>query len=237
MKTLNSGAFTQRTDIDTGDGSLTVLMKGAYDLKADAWRVQLSYSSDSPTFLKAGGVDPVKLTTKFLGLGSDGFMTMPGWPANLRGRWLQVAGTGAVDAPGTPTLGGIEGTQMDFMSAFSALEPIDATPTGSGWTLTGRVGADVAVQALGLAGGFRRAQVNVSELEGSGEISIDVAADGTPTELRINGDSITVTSSIPDQLRQSLPLSRGTVQLRELGAPVKLVAPTRRKLIDPSEMS
>jgi hypothetical protein len=236
VTTRNSGAFTHRSTVDLDDGLVTVTQDGVYDLKADAWTLREDYAYDSPSYRRNMPADPANLTARLLSRDGKGYLSMPSWPTEQRGRWLQVAGPGAVPLPDAPAFGGIRSTETDFLAAFMALEPTGLTHFGTGWTLTGRVDTDVAIQVLGLTNDFRREHVNLAELTGSGRVSIEVTPNGTPTGLKIEGSSVTVTSPLSDDLRTTLQVARGTVLLRDLGDPVRIAAPHGHRVIDPAEM-
>jgi hypothetical protein len=237
LQRLNSGAFTHQSFLNTGDGSVTITRDGTYDLKAHAWALRMDYASDSAAFRESMGTEPDNMTVRFLSRGQLGFYSMQHWPTKLRGRWLQVTGPGTVSPPDAPVFGDIEPGEMDFLAAFSALRPTELRPFGQGWTLVGEVDAVAAIQALGLAGDFRAERVKLDELEGRGQVAIDIQADGSPTTLQIDGSSMMVTSTIPQDLRDAMLATRASVLLRDLGEPVEITVPRGRKLIDADEMS
>jgi hypothetical protein len=232
--TAGSGAFSQRSIGDLGDGSVTITLDGSYDLKARIWEGQVRYQSDSPTFRK-GTPDPAKLTTNYRAIGADTYISEPAWPTAMRGRWSQTT-TKQSAGRAASIIGGPQAASPETLAALLALTPTGVRKTGSGWTLTGRVGANQAVPALGLAKGLSQQGVDVATLQGSAEVSVDLGADSRPTELRIDGSSVTLTSKVPDALRKALAHEHGVLDLLEFGQPVTVKAPTGHELITPTKL-
>jgi hypothetical protein len=221
LTTSGTGGFTQRTISQAKDGTVTMVLKGRFDLAAKSWKGRLEYQSDSTTFLKSTPL--ADLTANFIEVGANSFQNLPSRPGKDGKRWVKTSTPSATSFSGSATL----------------LALIDLTPTtvrkqGKGWLLTGTVPAKVAMAALGLG----EAQFDPADnadgaaaLKGTGDVTVSVAADGTPTGLKISGSSVHLTTELPERIRQVLPGQRASLILRDVGKPVNIVAPTGAQLI------
>jgi len=230
----SSGAFSQRDVTDLGDGIVTVTMDGSYDLTARTSQMQESWQTKSPTFLKTTP-NPATLTTNFRDIGPNGYQSKPAWPAALRGRWLQTTSAKTVGQAASLS-GGPKAASPETLAALLALTPTSVKPGATGWTLSGRVRAPYAALALGLGKELRKKSVNVTTMKGSAKITVEVAANGLPSQVRIDGSTLTVTSPLPAGFSAIFPRVQATLDLLEFGQRVKISAPTGHELISPSEM-
>jgi hypothetical protein len=215
-----------------GDGSLTAIRVGHFNLKAKTWEMKQHFESDSVAFL-AENTDIDKVAVHILRSGTDMYLTAEHWPAKLRGRWLKMSVT---DELPEAALSGSDDGEGVFLSPLLNLDPISVVPAGDGWILTGTVKAPIAIAALGLSAGFSKAKVSISDLKGSGEVTIDVGPDASPTGIHLDGGSVRLTSPVPEGLRQALAKQNADVRLSDLRTPVRVTVPAGRDLIDPAEM-
>ena len=212
LATKGTGGFTQRTVSAAKDGTVTMVLKGSFNLPAQSWKGRLEYQSDSKTFLKS---TPLKdLASNYIEVGPDSFQNLPSRKGPDAKRWVKSPTPAATSFNGSATL-----------LALLRLTPTKVRKQGSGWELTGTVPAKIAMSALGVGEVQWNPDGDAGALDGIGNLTVITTADGTPTGLKINGAAVHLTTDLPTRLRQVLPGQHATLILRDLGKPVTIKAP------------
>jgi hypothetical protein len=221
LQQANTGAFEQRLVSVQGAGELTTRQSGRYDLKAGSWLIHLRYTSQPPGIVEQMPREQ-RLGADAILVDSRVYVSLPGGPKALRGRWQE----------GIPLPSDGSGRKT-FLAALFSLQPIAVTPSEHGWTLRGRVSAVDALKALGADGLLRADDVALEKLTGGGEVTVQLGPDYAPTQLQIDGNSVSVKSGLPTWFAKDLPFMRTTTELKDLGHTAPITAPKDLVPLDP----
>lgn len=219
----------QRTTTDAGAAMLvTRLMDSSFDLRRPGWTAHTHYEGNLPPDVgKASNLD-----MDLVAVNGKAYMTMPGWPSTLRGRWLPMA-SGTLPAGAPADVGG-EPFPVVVLRALRA-ESVDVNPNGS-MTITGRVGLKEALGLLGLQAALLKSGIQLSKVEGTAPIQVIVDSRGLPLEMTLKGRDVVAKTTLPSTVMTALGFQYVDVRFTRYGEPLTLAAPPQSRLIDPSEM-
>jgi hypothetical protein len=238
LRRAGTGRFSQRIDVDAGDGLITRLIEGQYDLGAGRWKLTQRFETTSAT-ARAELPDMAELVMEIVADKTAIYLTMPGWPASRRGRWLKyklgdVPGA-APSAAGAADVMASDG-QPQVVDILMNLTPSAAGSASSGVVLTGSVPVGYALAVLGLNSTLAKQGVDVATLTGSAVVEIDVDANGLPSSLKLDGSQVTMTSALPKDVGEALRRETLAINFGGFHQPVSITIPGADKLIDPSEV-
>ncbi len=94
----------------------------------------------------------------------------------------------------------------------------------------------MALPALGLEEALQREQVDVSSLTGTADVVVELGPDYAPTQVRLDGNTVSVTAGLPPAVAKDLAFTRSTTVLTGLGAPIRIQPPAVSKLLPRGEL-
>ncbi|HST81209.1 MAG TPA: hypothetical protein VLL08_05685 [Kineosporiaceae bacterium] len=231
LRKANTGSFQQRTVGIHGAGSVTLAENGTYNLADRSWAIKLRYTSQ-PLELLEQMPRWQRLGADVVAVNSRAYISMPSWPKPLRGRWTEMDSVKPSAGPGP----GSFPVRSFFPAALTSLQPVAVVRREDGWTLRGRVGAAVAMQALGLDQELLRQKVDVDHLTGSAEVIVEIGPNYAPRQVRLDGNTVSVESGLPESVSKDMAFMRTTAVLADLGAGTPVTAPAEKDLIDPDKI-
>ena len=229
LRKANTGSFQQRTVGVQGAGSVTTTESGTFNLTDRSWKIELRYTSQPPELLERMPLRQ-RLGADVVAVDSRLYVSMPSWPKRFHGRWIETGPASGRAHAGSarPVLP----ARSFFPLALASLQPVAVLRHEHGWTLRGRVGADVAMEALGLDRDLHRRGIEIEHLTGSAEVVVEIGPDYSPTEVRVDGNTVSVKSGLPESVAKDMAFMRTTAVLADLGAGGPVKAPARNLLID-----
>lgn len=225
-----AGSYTERVVTDVGDGStLTRVARGRFDLVQRRWTARISFEAE-PASAAQRWPGLVDKSMDIVVVESDVYLTVPSWPAALRGRWLRLDDSAL---PGGVDMGG-QSRPLPVL-ALDRLVPDTASPGAQG-RLTGHLSLADAIALLGLKAGAVKSGVDLEALDGLGRAELELDDQGLPMTLSLSGREVRPDSALPASVRDALPLQSSMVTFERWGDQGDIEAPGADRLIDPSEM-
>lgn len=233
METLlrkgNTGSFGQRMVSMRDTGSVTIHEDGSYNLADESWSIRVRYASEPVELL-----EPMprlqRMGTDVIYTDHRLYISRPGWPKRLRGRWTEEAPTADAPAANASANRAERPIRAFFPAALISMNPIALTPNGPGWTLRGQIGIEVALEALGLDVAALRKNNAGPELTGQGEVTVELGPDYAPRQVRVDGNTISVKAGLPESVAKEIVFMRTTTVLSALGTAPPITAPAKKDL-------
>ncbi|MCE7011364.1 hypothetical protein LWC34_52435 [Kibdelosporangium philippinense] len=225
------------------EGSLTWTTRADVNGPANAYRAVSNHTADPPSLLTMMTADSSvagkDLRAEVLRVGITLYMTMPGWPQHLRGRWLPfplASAESMLEAQGVQ----IAGETRSPSRLLALVDSANANVTRSGSTYELTVPARKAVSVLGVAAArrFANGELDVDMLQGNATVEVVVDSEGRIESMEL--DATDLMEQIMTMSGVRLPSdgvpTKLDLKVANYGKPVSVAVPPDTQLIDQSEM-
>ena len=218
--------YRQVVTISTSTETVRTEQQGSLDGRRHVWQSTLTGD--------AGGA-PVG-TIRFVVTAQALYLTSPGWPTSMRGRWYRFTPRDLAGAAGGFAQGATIGALPDAADVLLSARATAARTAPTGTNIDAEIPASKALALAGLRGGLSKLRVDPASITGVVRLRVELGPGGDLQSAQIAPGSLArLAPQLPQAIQEATQQLGVVIRFSHVGEPVTITVPASSDIIPGSQ--